>query len=149
MEREHDMESRAPAGRLAGRARVELGELVAVFAGGFVGAIARAAVARGLPATPGTWPWATFAVNIAGALVLGCVVTYLQERRAPSRYLRALLGAGLCGALTTFSTMMLELLGMIEAGGLALAAAYAGASVGCGLAAVLIATSAVRRVWPR
>jgi CrcB protein len=51
------------------------------FLGGAIGALARYGLAEALPHEPGTWPWATFAVNVAGALALGYVATRLQERR--------------------------------------------------------------------
>jgi CrcB protein len=120
-------------------------ELAAIFAGGFVGAIARAAFAQSVVVGPGSWPWATFLVNVLGAFMLGYFITRLQERLPPSLYGRAFLGTGLCGALTTFATMMVELLRMIEGGHGALAAGYAAASVCCGLAAVFLSTKLVRR----
>jgi len=81
-------------------------ELAAIFAGGFGGAIARAALAQSLVTGPGQWPWATFIVNMLGAALLGYFVTRLQERLPPSLYRRAFLATGVCGALTTFSTVM-------------------------------------------
>jgi CrcB protein len=120
-------------------------EFAAIFAGGFIGAIVRAALAQGLVAGAGEWPWATFAVNIAGAALLGYAVTRLQERLPPSLYRRAFIGTGVCGALTTFSTVMVELVAMIEGAHLALAAAYAAASIGGGFAAVFLSTKLVRR----
>ena len=93
---------------------VDRRELAAIFAGGFVGAVARAELAEALP-PPGAWPWATFIVNIAGAFLLGYFTTRLQERLPLSAYRRPLLGTGFCGALTTFSTMQLELLRMLDA----------------------------------
>jgi CrcB protein len=120
-------------------------ELAAIFTGGFIGAIARAGMAEWLPHDPGSWPWSTFAVNVAGAFLLGYLVTRLQERLPLSAYRRPLLGTGFCGALTTFSTMQLELLAMLDAGRVGLAAGYAAASVAAGFLAVLTATNIVRR----
>jgi CrcB protein len=120
-------------------------ELAAIFAGGFVGAITRAELAEALAVGNGQWPWATFIVNIAGAFLLGYFTTRLQERLPLSEYRRPLLGTGLCGALTTFSTMQLELLVMLDDDQIGLAIAYAIVSVTAGFAAVAIATNLVRR----
>jgi CrcB protein len=121
-------------------------ELAAIFAGGTVGALARAGLAQLAPQPPGTWPWTTFAVNIVGALLLGYFVTRLQERLPVSAYPRPLLGTGLCGALTTFSTMQIELLQMLDRGHLILAAGYAAASVAVGFVTVWLASFMVRQV---
>jgi CrcB protein len=121
-------------------------ELAAIFAGGAVGAVARVEVVRALPPATGGWPWATFALNVLGAFLLGYFATRLQERLPVSSYPRPLLGTGFCGALTTFSTMELELLDMLDAGHDALAAAYATASLLAGYLAVALASAAVRRV---
>ena len=120
-------------------------ELAAIFAGGFVGAIARAELAAALPHAAGQWPWATFIANIAGAFALGYFTTRLQERLPLSAYRRPLLGTGFCGALTTFSTMQLELLRMLDAGETRLAFSYALISVTVGFLAVAVATNLVRR----
>lgn len=126
-------------------AQVDARELMAIFLGGFFGAVLRGALERSLTVGPGGWPWATFTVNIAGALLLGWLITRLQERLPPTMYTRALLATGFCGALTTFSTMVLEILGMIEHAHLLLAASYAAASIAAGLAAIEISTKMVRR----
>jgi CrcB protein len=126
--------------------RVDRRELAAIFLGGAIGALARYGLAQALPHHSGTWPWATFAVNVAGALALGYLTTRLQERLPPSAYRRPLLGTGLCGALTTFSTMQVELLQMLDAGRAGLAASYAAASLVAGLLAIAATTNLVRRV---
>jgi fluoride exporter len=124
-------------------------ELAAIFAGGFIGAIARAALAQSLVTGAYAWPWATFAVNLLGAALLGYFITRLQERLPPSLYRRAFLGTGICGALTTFSTVMVEIVEMIEGGHVGLACAYAAASLAGGFAAVFLSTKLVRRAGLR
>jgi fluoride exporter len=124
---------------------LDLRELGAIFAGGFVGAVARAEVGELVPDPAGAWPWSTFVINVAGAFLLGYFVTRLQERLPLSAYPRPFLGTGFCGALTTFSTMQLELLQMLDAGRVALAALYAVVSVLAGFGAVAAATNLVRR----
>jgi CrcB protein len=125
--------------------RIDRAELAAIFVGGFAGAVARAALVEALPFDTGQWPWATFLVNIVGAFALGYFTTRLQERLPLSAYRRPLLGTGFCGALTTFSTMQLELLDMLEARHVGLALAYAAVSVVCGFVAVAVGTNVVRR----
>ena len=121
-------------------------ELAAVFVGGAVGTVARASVGTLAVADPGRWPWPTFAVNIIGAFLLGYFTTRLLERLPLSSYRRPSLGTGLCGGLTTFSTMQVETLKMIEAHHYGLAAGYTAASIVAGLVAVYVATVLVRRV---
>jgi CrcB protein len=125
--------------------RVDRRELAAIYAGGVLGALARVALSEALPYEPSAWPWATFVENMVGALLLGYAVTRLQERLPPSSYTRPFLGTGLCGALTTFSTLQLELFEMLEGGHLGLAAGYAAATLVGGVACVHLATAAVRR----
>lgn len=121
-------------------------ELAAVFVGGAVGTILRAALGTLGVADPGRWPWPTFTVNIIGTFLLGYVVTRLVERLPLSRYRRPILGTGLCGGLTTFSTMQVETITMIEHHHYGLAAGYTAASIVAGLLAVYAATVLVRRV---
>jgi fluoride exporter len=120
-------------------------EFAAIFGGGFVGAVARAELIEALPYQPGQWPWATFVVNVVGAALLGYFTTRLQERLPVSAYRRPLLGTGVCGALTTFSTMQLELLRMLDTGHDGLAVGYALVSVTAGFLVVFVTTHAVRR----
>jgi CrcB protein len=124
--------------------RVDRRELAAIFLGGFIGAVARLGLVEALPPHPASWPWATFIVNVTGAFALGYLTTRLQERLPLSAYRRPFWGTGLCGALTTFSTMQVELLDMLDHGAGGLAAGYAVSSIAAGLVAVAAATNLVR-----
>src|SRR5262245_41965846 len=124
-------------------------ELAAVFVGGAVGTFARAAFETLAAPDPGRWPWPTFVVNIVGAFLLGYFTTRLLERLPVSSYRRPLLGTGLCGGLTTFSTMQVEILNMLEHQHYGLAVGYITASIVAGLLAVYLATALVRRVRVR
>lgn len=121
-------------------------ELAAVFAGGAVGTLARAGFEELAAPDPGHWPWPTFVVNIVGAFLLGVFVTRLLERLPLSSYRRPFLGTGICGGLTTFSTMQVETLKMIEHSHYGLAVGYLAASIAAGLVAVYLGTALVRRV---
>jgi CrcB protein len=126
--------------------RADRRTIAAIFAGGAIGTVARAALAEAFPHSATAWPWPTFGVNIVAAFLLGYFVTRLQERLPQSSYRRPLLGTGLCGGLSTFSTMEVEILKMISAGAWGLAAGYAAASIVAGYAAIHLATAMVRRV---
>jgi len=125
--------------------RADPRELLAIFAGGCLGAAARAGLVEALPHGATAWPWPTFLANVLGAAALGYLSTRLGERLPPSAHRRPLLGTGLCGAFTTFSTMQLELVRMLEGGAAALAALYASSSLVAGFLAVAVTTNLVRR----
>lgn len=120
--------------------------ITAVFAGGAVGTLLRAGLSVAFPLPASQWPWPTFAVNIVGAFLLGYFTTRLQERLPLSSYRRPALGTGLCGGLTTFSTMQVEIVRMLDGHHFALALGYAAASLAAGYAAIQVATALVRRV---
>jgi CrcB protein len=120
-------------------------EIAAILAGGAIGALLRTGLSQAFPFDPHGWPWVTFAVNIAGAFALGYFVTRLQERLPLSAYRRPLLGTGFCGALTTFSTVQIELLEMLDAHRHLAAVAYAASTIALGYLAAVLATGIVRR----
>src|SRR5512146_201299 len=115
--------------------RFDLRRLAAIYAGGVLGALARVGLAEAVPHGPGDWPWATFAVNMGGALLLGYFFARLRDHPEDS-LVHPFLTTGICGTLTTFSTMQLELFQMVDGGHLDLAAAYVGATLAAGYAFV-------------
>ena len=120
-------------------------ELGAIFAGGAAGALLRVWLAREFSGSDAGWPWLIFTINITGTVALAYFATRLQERLPQSTYRRPLLGTGFCGAYTTFSTMQVEILTMLDRGEGGLAVGYAAASVVAGYAAIWLTTAAVRR----
>ena len=105
-----------------------------VIVGAAVGAPLRYATDRIVQSRHDTgFPWGTFTVNVAGSLLLGCL---LGLPVAP--WLAALLGTGFCGALTTYSTFSFETLRLVRAGERALAMAYAIGGVLAGLGAAYV-----------
>jgi CrcB protein len=133
-----------PAHIIAGMSTARLRN-VSILAGGATGALARAAVAEALPHAPGAWPWATLSVNLVGALLLAWLVTRLDELVAPTRYWRFLLGTGLCGALTTFSTFQVETIGLARDGHAATAVGYGVTSLAAGMVVAVAGTVVARR----
>lgn len=101
---------------------------LAVAAGGAVGAVLRHLVSLRLN-RPG-FPWGTLAVNVAGSFLLGVVLGRVSPEVA------ALVGTGFCGALTTYSTFTLEIVGLTTGR----AVTYAAASLTTGLAAATLGT---------
>jgi fluoride exporter len=113
----------------------DIRRLAAIYVGGVIGALARVGLAEAAPHGAGEWPWATFAVNMAGALLLGYLFARLRDHPEDS-LAHPFLATGICGTLTTFSTLQLELFEMVEAGYLGLAAAYVAATLVAGYAFV-------------
>jgi CrcB protein len=124
--------------------RFDRQELAAIFAGGAIGAIARVWLSQHYVQGDTSWPWTIFAINITGSFALAYFATRLQERLPQSTYRRPLLGTGFCGAYTTFSTMQVEIVKMVEADRYGLAVAYAVASLTAGLLAIWLGTTIVR-----
>lgn len=106
-----------------------------VFLGGLVGAPARYLTDRLVQARhDSVFPLGTFLVNIGGAFILGSLAGAVSATHL-SGDLMLLLGTGVCGALTTFSTFSFETMRLLEEGSLAEAGLNALGSVVFGLAA--------------
>ncbi len=123
-------------------------DLLAVFLGGAVGAVARVAFATWFPADPGTYPWTTFAENVVGAFLLGLVLTILLRSTGLDRRIQLLVGTGALGAFTTYSTLAIELDQLLRDGAVPVASAYAVASLLAGLLAALGGMGLGRRIRP-
>lgn len=106
-------------------------KLLAIYAGGVAGALIRVGLARAFPPAAGSWPWPTFAVNLIGALLLGYFFALFRDRPVESLH-HPFIATGVCGTLTTFSTLQLELYELVDEGDPGLAAAYLAATLAAG-----------------
>jgi fluoride exporter len=122
--------------------------LAAVAAGGVVGSLGRWALGLALPHASGTFPWATFLVNVSGAFATGLLVAFLLGRPGARRLARPLLGVGVLGGWTTFSALAVDAVLLTSTGRGWLAVGYVAASFVLGVLAVLAGTSLVRRLRP-
>jgi CrcB protein len=88
------------------------------------------------------FPWGTFAVNVTGCLILG-VLTRAVIHGTASESVQLLVGTGLCGPLTTYSTFSYETLRLAESG----AKFFVVANVVAGLGAVFVGTALADAMW--
>jgi fluoride exporter len=118
-----------------------------VIAGGMVGAPLRYLTDRAVQSRHDmVFPWGTFTVNVVGSLVLGLLTGAVAVGAADS-HLRLLLGTGLCGALTTYSTFAYETLRLAQDGARFHAVANVAVSVGAGLGAAFAGVALAQAVW--
>jgi CrcB protein len=121
--------------------RHPLRKLAAIYVGGIVGALLRVGLAEAFPHGADAWPWPTFAVNLIGAFLIGYFFASFRDH-TPEQLHHPFFATGVCGTLTTFSTMQLELFNMVDAGELLLACAYLAVTLGFGYLAVKLGIAA-------
>lgn len=115
--------------------------------GGAVGGLAR--VALGERGAGDGLPWDTLVANLVGAALLAWVVVRLADARGSAAWTRALLGTGLCGALTTFAALPLELATLAENAHPGAVVLYLLVLVVGGLATVVVVTRLATRAAAR
>ncbi|MER0240984.1 fluoride efflux transporter CrcB [Streptomyces sp. HSW2009] len=91
-------------------------------------------------------PWGTFLVNVVGSLLLGLLAGASLAGADGSR-VQALLGTGLCGALTTYSTFSYETLRLAETRHRRFAAGYVASTLLAGLGAAFAGAALGRALW--
>ena len=112
-------------------------QLALVMAGGALGAAGRFWLGGAMLRQFGDrLPWGTLAANLIGAFAIGFLAEWLQERGTVALYWRALLIVGVLGALTTYSSLVLEMLLFARGGRGGTALAYLGITLVAGLALV-------------
>ncbi|WP_330278885.1 fluoride efflux transporter CrcB [Streptomyces sp. NBC_00056] len=118
-----------------------------VIAGAMVGAPLRYLTDRAVQTRhDSVFPWGTFTVNVCGSLVLG-LLTGAVAAGAASPQVQLLIGTGLCGALTTYSTFSYETFRLGEDGARLFAVANVAASVAAGLGAAFAGVALADAFW--
>ncbi|WP_230091261.1 fluoride efflux transporter FluC [Rhodococcus sp. AQ5-07] len=85
--------------------------IAAVAVGGLLGAPLRYGLTLAFPISAGQFPWTTFAINVAGALLLGLLLealTRLGEDAGWRRRVRLGVGTGVLGSFTTYSALAVD-----------------------------------------
>jgi fluoride exporter len=119
-----------------------------VMLGAAVGAPLRYLADRAVQARhDSVFPWGTFTVNITGSFVLGVLIHGVAVHAVPGS-LNVLLGTGLCGALTTYSTFGFETLRLLEDRLRAYAVLNIAASIVAGLGAAFCGIAVADALWP-
>jgi fluoride exporter len=127
--------------------RSELMALVAVCLGAMLGAAARYFIERTWPAGFDAFPWATFLINLGGSLALPFVVVAAIELWPGAWLLRPLLGTGVLGGFTTFSTFAVEQRQLFGAGALQTGLVYLASTVVVCTLATWLGLRAARRTF--
>jgi CrcB protein len=120
--------------------------IAAIALGGALGAVARYEIGLAWPVVAGTFPWTTLAINLAGSIALGVVLTAFSAGTSRAARVRAFAAVGFCGGFTTFSTWMVEVVLLGRGGDVALGVAYSVTSIVLGLVAVALGAFAAHAV---
>jgi fluoride exporter len=126
------------------RSRPQWSVLAAISVGGAVGAVARFAISNAWPIVPNGFPWATFAINVTGCLLIGVLMVAIAEIWPRRRLLRPFLGTGVLGGYTSFSTYVVDAQHLLDQHAAPTALAYLLATLVCALVAVYIGTGLTR-----
>ena len=113
-----------------------MSNLLAVGAGGFLGAVARYLI--GLIAVSETllFPLKTFLINVAGCVLIGIITVAVSKNGSCSPQMILFLKVGVCGGFTTFSTFALETSTLLKDGHTCIAFLYVLLSVLVGVIAI-------------
>jgi CrcB protein len=88
------------------------------------------------PIAASNFPWGTLTVNILGSFGMGLLVGWLARHGTGGESWRLLLGVGVLGGFTTFSSFAMEFALFVERGNLGMAALYVGVSLAAGFTAL-------------
>ncbi|MFI6640232.1 fluoride efflux transporter FluC [Streptomyces sp. NPDC050504] len=122
------------------------GTLGIIAVGGALGSVTRYGAALAWPSV-----WGVLVVNVVGCALIGVLMVLVAERGAGPAWVRPLLGVGVLGGFTTFSTYALDAVRLLERGEAVRAVLYVTGTLGAAMAAVWAAATVTRRAvgrWP-
>ena len=119
-------------------------DIVLVGIGSGIGGICRYLISLCMSHSQGSFPWATFVVNIVGCLLIGILWGLTSRFQNPAPAFSLLLMVGFCGGFTTFSTFSKEGLTLLHANNYTLFALYTIGSVALGIVVVALGYSATK-----
>jgi CrcB protein len=122
-------------------------KILSIGAGGFVGALARywlSGLAQNHIDT--RFPIGTLLVNVLGCLLIGALMSVIEDRQGLSPDARLFLVTGILGAFTTFSTMGYETVELLRDRSVGMALAYVAGNLFLGIGAVVAGRAVVRLV---
>ncbi len=114
-----------------------------IFLAAMLGGLVRYLISKCLPTSP-AFPWGTLVVNYLGIFCLVYLVKGYLVYKENSKGVILALGTGFCGGLTTFSSLMLDTVKLLDTGSYPSLIIYLVLSIGGGL---LLAYCLGRKKW--
>jgi len=115
-----------------------------ISAGGVLGSLSRYGLGEAFPHGPGSWPWATWLINVGGCLLIGVLMVLIGELWPDQRLIRPFFGVGVLGGFTTFSTATIDVQQLVGHGAAGLALLYLGGTLLGALFAAAAGTAVTR-----
>lgn len=122
-------------------------QVIAICAGACIGALLRWQLSLWLNQVHAVLPWGTLASNWVGAYLVGVAVVFFQSQTQLDPAWRLAIVTGFLGALTTFSTFSVEVMGMMQHGRHGLALGTASLHLFGSLALTLAGMKTAQRWW--
>jgi CrcB protein len=123
--------------------------ITAIAIGGVAGSLARYGLGVAFPAARHAFPWTTFGVNVIGGLLIGMLMVLVNDVFDTHPLVRPLLGVGVLGGFTTFSTYVVDVQRLVGADAAGTALAYLAGTLVAALVAVYVGITGTRAVVRR
>jgi CrcB protein len=133
---------------LVPRLGLSTGTLIAIFAGGALGTVARYLLDAHHPVAQGHFPWVTLLINLSGSFAIGLLVPLTEHMATSAPLARPFLVVGFLGGWTTYSTLAVEATLLAKDGDVASFVTYLAVTVVGGLALVVAGNALGQKMVP-